>query len=83
MPHGYDESYLEDFRCNMGNMFEYAALDCAVDLDIFFRRATDEWRGASHRVGRPALSGRALGLRVGGYGALLLGLCAGELPSRA
>ena len=63
MPHGYDESYLEDFRCNMGNMFEYAALDCAVDLDIFFRAL----------LTRPTLSGRALGLRVGGYGALLLG----------
>lgn len=47
-PHGYDEVYLRDFRCSMGNMFEYAALDCKVELDLLFHALVTS--GVARRV---------------------------------
>lgn len=80
MPHGYDESYLEDFRCNMGNMFEYVALDCAVDLDIFFRALLTS--GVARRIesGDPRYLAGLSGFELAGMVLSSSGLSAGELP---
>ena len=36
MIHAYDESYLDDAMCNLGDMLEYAICDCGYEPDVFF-----------------------------------------------
>ncbi len=38
MTRAYNETYLNDFMGNLGDMFDYAVNDCHYDGDIFFER---------------------------------------------
>lgn len=80
MPHGYDESYLGDFRCNMGNMFEYVSLDCGIDLDVFFHALLTSGVARRIETGDPRYLAGLSGFELAGMVLSASGLRTGELP---
>lgn len=80
MPRGYDESYLEDFRCNLGNAFEYAALDCGANLDEFFHAFITTGIARRVETGDPRYLVGYSGFELVGMAVSASGLRTGNLP---
>lgn len=49
----YNESYLDDAMCNLGEMLDYAVNDCGYDLEEFYEWFAFSEIGAMFAVGNP------------------------------
>lgn len=60
MTHAYDEQYLDDAMNNMGEMLDYAASDCGMDMDAFFKMFIASGLAEQFGKGNPGVvSGRS------------------------
>ena len=80
MPHGYDETYLDDFRCNLGDAFEYASLDCCLDLDEFIHAFISSGIAQRIETGNPRYLVGISGFELVGMCVNAIGLRSGDLP---
>lgn len=49
----YDETYLDDAMCNLGEMLDYAVNVCGYDIDVFFRYFIISGVGTQFEKGNP------------------------------
>ena len=68
MIHGYDKLYIEKAMINMGDMIEYAVLDCDFNGDIFFKLFLESGLAQQFEIGNPSIivgrSGPELAMEV-------------------
>ena len=78
--HSYDECYLQDVRCNLGDMFEYAVYDCGLDIDLYFGAFVSCGMAARLEVGDPRFAGGYSGFELAELVVRTANLLEGEPP---